>query len=334
MSPKNKAPKPALSSTPPSQRAAPADSLPSDKRLARFWGSRGDVLTAQEASRLFDMHTLRRGWLAIKRAGGGAGIDGETLAAFEANLDQRLDELRAELIDGSYKPRPLQQILVLKRSGGLRPLLLWAIRDRVAQRVVYDIISPLFEQTFAPCSFGFRAGLGVEDAVKALATLRAQNRRWVMNADIRQCFDEIEVERLQRLVFARVQDPLLRRYIDGWLRARILTSADGGRQHETHKAAGASQGSVLSPLLANIYLHEFDLQMTQQGAQMLRYADDIVVCCQRKVEAEQALAQVQQALAAIHLSLNLRKTHVTHFDQGFAWLGYFFVGAQHYRIRA
>jgi len=272
------------------------------------------------ASRLFTRDALQRAWLAIKRAGGGAGMDGVTLAQFEAHLAEELGTLQAALASGRYRPRPVRQVWVPKINGGLRPLALWALRDRVAQRVVYDILAPAFEPHFLPCSFGFRPGLGVQDAVKALQAQRDAGRRWVVDADIEDCFGTIPTDRLMRLVTRQVQDRLLQRYVHGWLDADIMNSADG-RPRKT----GASQGSVLSPLLANIYLHQVDLAMMQAQLAFLRYADDFVICARRRHEAELALQFSEKTLTEWGLRINAHKTQIVHLDQGLAWLGHFFV---------
>jgi group II intron reverse transcriptase/maturase len=287
------------------------------------------VLHAQPPERWFTPDSLRRAWLAIKRAGGGPGADQVTLRDFSARLEPELDALRLELVQGVYRPRPLRQVLVPKNSGGLRPLVLWALRDRIAQRALYDILAPSFEETFLPCSFGFRPGLGVEDAIGQVQRYRDENRRWVVHADIHACFDEIDNRRLIQLVKRRVLDRLLVRYVQGWLSSQIFNSADG-----LPKNAGASQGNVLSPLLANIYLHAFDQQLTERGLALARYADDFVICCRRKGDAEAALHQAQRGLAAIGLAISPHKTHIAHFDQGFEWLGYFFLRRECYRLKA
>lgn len=282
---------------------------------------------ARPPAQFFTPEAMRRAWLAMKRAGGGAGVDGMTLARFEENLDQELETLRSELIAGTYRPRPVRRILAPKADGGLRPLALWALRDRIAQRVVYEILAPSFETIFLPCSFGFRPGRGVEDAVQQVLTHRDRNRRWVVDGDIEHCFDNMDTRRLLRLVKKRVKDQLLVSYVACWLHADIFNSADG-----LPEKAGASQGSALSPLLANIYLHEFDRMLLRRRLALVRYADDFVICCRRKADAEEALVQAEQALGRIGLSLNRRKSQVVHFDQGFAWLGYFFVRRECYRV--
>ena len=287
----------------------------------------GGIVPATPAEQLFSLAALRRAWLAVKRTGGGAGADGRTIQKFEANLPVELEELRRQLVSGDYQPRLLRRMLSPKASGGLRPLVLWALPDRIAQRAVYDILAPTFEAIFLPCSLGFRPGLGVEDAVKRLQGLRNENLRWVVDADIKDCFDSINTQRLLPLVAARVQEPLLLRYVERWLEAKIFNTADGAPQK-----AGASQGSVLSPLLANIYLHQVDEALTQQQIHFLRYADDLVVCCRRKSEAQHALVALHDALTYWGLRMHEQKTRLVHFNDGFTWLGYFFVRDECYRV--
>lgn len=276
---------------------------------------------AVPAAQLFSPEAVQRAWLTVKRAGGGAGMDGVTIAQFEANLTQELQELQRLLASGHYRPKPVRQVWVPKSRGGLRPLALWALRDRVAQRVLYDLLTPVFEPHFLPCSFGFRPGLGVQDAVAALQRQRDAGLRWVVDADIEDCFGAIPTGRLLALIGDRVHDRQLRRYVRGWLEADIMNSADG-----RPRKAGASQGSVLSPLLANVYLHQIDLLMTREGLAFLRYADDFVISCRRRREAEAALHFSEQALQRWGLRLNVHKSRIVHLDQGLAWLGYFFVG--------
>jgi group II intron reverse transcriptase/maturase len=277
----------------------------------------GPVRTALP-ERFFTPEALQRAWLAVKRAGGGAGVDAVTLATFAGRLVSELGRLREELASGRYQPRPVRRVLVPKPNGGLRPLALWALRDRVAQRAVYDIVGPSFEATFLPCSFGYRPGLGPDDAVRQVLAYRDRNLRWVVNGDIQDCFDNIPTGRLQELVARRVEDPLLRRYIGGWLDAQILNGVDG-----VPSKAGASQGSALSPLLANIYLHEVDRLLVARELALVRYADDVVVCCRRRADAEAAQSTAQKALEAWGLKFNEHKTDIVNFDRGFAWLGYF-----------
>lgn len=308
------------------EERAIADETPGVNGSERLLPRAGPV-KAQPPERFFTPDALRRAWLAIRRAGGGAGVDGVTLSRFAENLEEELGNLRSELVQGSYRPRPLRQVLVPKGDGGLRPLAIWALRDRIAQRAIYEILAPSFESIFLPVSFGFRPGLGVEDAVAQVARHRDAHLRWVVDGDIEQCFDSIDRRRLYKLTARRVQDRLLLRYVRGWLEADILNSADG-----VPRKAGASQGSALSPLLANIYLHEFDQALTARKLALVRYADDFVICCRRKADAEAAQTVATKSLARLGLTLNQRKSRVIHLDEGLGWLGYFFVKQECYRV--
>ena len=218
-------------------------------------------------------------------------------------------------------------MLVPKTKGGLRPLAIWSLRDRVAQRAVYDIIAPSFEVIFLESSFGYRVGLGTGDAAAQISVYRDQGLRWVVDADIDSCFDSINTRRLMRLVKRRVRHRHLLRLLQAWLRARILNTASG-----KPAAAGLAQGGVLSPLLANVYLHEFDEAMARRQMALVRYADDFIICCRRKAEAQQALQASEKTLAQLDLHLNKHKTRLIHFDQGFKFVGFFFVRNRVYRL--
>lgn len=280
-----------------------------------------------KAEALFSMDALRRAWLKVKAAGGGPGIDGVSLAQFEAGLDKRLKRLRADILAGRYQPRPVKRLLAPKPQGGLRPLALWSLRDKVAQRVVTDCIEPYFESQFLDCSFGFRPGRGVAGAVGLVLAQYQANRRWVADIDIKDCFDSLDAGLLLGFIRRQVRDPLIVGLIQLWLKARIFNTLSGAPA-----AAGASQGAVISPLLANIYLHQVDVQLTRQNYHLVRYADDLLICCRRKVEAEQALQATAEALGRVKLRLNPLKSQVVHFDQGFKFLGYFFLKNEHYRL--
>lgn len=295
--------------------------------LSTLEQSAGPADLSLPPERLLTAAAFQHAWLAVKRARGGPGVDGVTLARFESDLATELATLRTEMISGTYRPRPLRQVLVPKSGDGLRSLAIWALRDRVAQRVVYDLLAPVFEPHFLDCSFGFRAGLGVEDAVQATIRHRDANRRWLVDGDIRNCFDSIDRRRLSKLIAKQTPNRLLRRLVQRWLDARILSSADG-----RPRAAGAAQGGVLSPLFANIYLHEMDRRLLAQDLALVRYADDFVICCRRKADAQAALDEAAKAVAKLGLSLHPQKTSIRHFDQGFEWLGYFFIRNECYRL--
>lgn len=274
---------------------------------------------------LFSPDSLRRAWLKVKAAGGGPGIDGVSLADFEARLESNLAALQAEVLSGRYRPQAVKRLLAPKSNGGLRPLALWTLRDKVVQRVVYDCIEPYFERQFLACSFGFRPGRNVGDVVKVITAHHEAHRRWVADIDIKNCFDSLDPHLTMQFVRQGVLDPFVLRLIEAWLKARVFNDLSGAGA-----TAGASQGAVISPLLANIYLHQVDLQVTRQHYHLIRYADDMLICCQRKAEAEEALQATAKALRHVRLELNPHKSRVVHFDEGFKFLGVFFLKHQHY----
>lgn len=288
--------------------------------------SRTAAATAGASHPAFSQAALRRAWRQVRANGGGPGVDGMAIAAFEANLEVELARLREELTHGAYRPRPVSTVLIPKRNEGLRRLAIWTLRDRVAQRAVYETLEPIFEPEFLPCSHGFRPGRSVQSAVADVLAARDEGLRWVFDADIKDCFDTIDPDLLMGMVRKKVQDKVLLRLVEAWLQAEVLTAGGESRR------AGAGQGGVLSPLLCNVYLHSFDLAVTGQGLRLVRYADDLVVLCRRRQEAMEADKRVEQALAALRLALNRHKTGVVNFDQGFKFLGVFFLRGEHFYL--
>jgi group II intron reverse transcriptase/maturase len=211
---------------------------------------------------------------------------------------------------------------VPKADGTLRPVSMWAVGDKLVQRVVYDCIEPYFERVFLGCSFGYRPGRGVKQAAQAVFALQQQHRRWVVDLDIQDCFEAFDKKLMLRFVREQVQDHLILRLIRAWLGARVLS--DGG--------SGVSQGAVISPLLANIYLHQLDVALTRQQYQVVRYADDVVICCRTKKEAQHSLAGVTAALARLKLAPNPHKTRIVHVDEGFKFVGHFFLRNEVFRL--
>lgn len=301
--------------------------LPLPEEAARPSVPRGP-LKRVDPEALFSLDGLRRAWLKVRAAGGGPGVDGVSIQRFEQELETNLAALRAELLAGQYKPQPVKRLLAPKPGGGLRPLALWALRDKVAQRVVYDCIAPYFEREFLPCSFGFRPGLGVADAVRAVLAHRDANRRWVADVDIKDCFDSLDSDLLLRLVGRQVKDRTLLNLIAAWLNARVFNALQG-----PWTKAGAAQGAIISPLLANVYLHPVDQQLTGQGYHLVRYADDLLLCCQYKQQARQALGATSAALKQVKLQLNPHKSRVVHFDEGFKFLGVFFLRQEYFELK-
>ncbi len=272
---------------------------------------------------LFSREALRRAWRSVRRSGPSPGSDGVTPGRFERDLDAELDRLRRDLLDGSYRPQPVIRFGIPKPSGKLRPVTVWALRDRVAQRAVHDYLAPQLDPLFLECSFGFRPGRSIEDAVRAVAEARDSNRRWVLDADITDCFGSIPPGLLMTQVRAAVPSVIVVKLVQTWLDTPVFK--------RPRERAGVSQGGVISPLLANLYLHRFD-QMALAAlpeTRLVRFADDFVILCRRRQEALWALSVARRSLANLRLALNADKTRVVHFDDGFTFLGVTFKGRAH-----
>ncbi len=267
---------------------------------------------------LFSPEALHRAWRLVRRNSDSPGVDGITLVKFERNLERELEQLRQEILDGSYRPQKVRRFYKPKASGGNRPLSIWTVRDRVAQRVVHDYMTPILEAMFLPCSYGFRPGRSTDDAVKAVTHAYQTKRRWVVDADITQCFDSIPSPLLLGQVRRVVPCELAVQLIKHWLNTPVLG--------QLGEKTGVSQGSVVSPQLANLYLHRFDQMIfaALPGVYLVRFADDFVILCREKAQADWALEVAAQSLANLKLQLNTNKTRVVHFQEGFDFLGFTF----------
>ncbi len=275
----------------------------------------------------FAADALRRAWTAVRANRGTAGADGATLARFEKDLAANLTALRRELLDGSYRPHRVTQVLVPKGDDDWRPISLWTVRDRVAQRAVYNYLEGPFEARFLPCSYGFRPGRTTQTAAQAVAQARRAGARWVVDADIKDCFGTMDSARLLDLLGAWAVPEPVRRLIGRWLQAKVWNGWAGRR------TAGTSQGGVISPLLCNAYLHPFDEALQGRGRTLVRYADDFVVLPADERAAGRAREASETALSRLGLALHPEKTHLTTFDKGFQFVGWFFVRDEMYQLR-
>ncbi|MEI7772218.1 MAG: reverse transcriptase domain-containing protein [Chloroflexales bacterium] len=377
--------------------------------------------------------------IQVARRRSSAGVDAVTLRDFEADWPTQMTCLADELRGGSYRPLPARQVQIPKASGGTRAIAILAVRDRVAQRAVQQVLQPLFEPLLLDCSYGSRLAVGVPDAVARVARYAEQGLTWALDADIAAYFDSIDQRILLGLLRQRIDEPAILQLIVRWLQAgalqagedaplapeeRVVGSAllargqaalrgllgagdslparppaalgldplsdpyaaaswesaplaaqpsaypgmanglwtaiglakpalEGARRALPHLrrigaqrmliagavAAGAvaaselmlrasdglgqgtPQGGALSPLLANIYLHPFDLALTSQGLRLVRYVDDFVVMCASQAEATRALQLVRDQIATLRLQLNAEKTRIVAYADGLEFLG-------------
>ncbi len=375
------------------------------------------------------------------------GVDMVSIQDFEANWEENMAELAMALQEGTYLPMPVKRLRVRKKGGGKRTISIFSVQDRIAQRAVLNVLEPIFEEVFLDCSYGFRPGRSVQDAVERIIGYRAEGYSWVVDADIASFFDSIDHDILMTLLKRRIDDREVLRLIRLWLKVGVLGTA-AAEEEEARRAisipfetlfgltkgymeravdwgieqllerptypfvgeeleyeplgeeaareealrrlskdllllllsfskpilkrvrklpslgarvrrvatprnvalgvamallgaliplarkalikemgpVGTPQGSPISPLLANVYLHEFDVAMTRRGHKLVRYADDFVILCRDEAEAGLALADAEKALADLRLKLNPTKTRIVPFDEGFSFLGAAFTG--------
>jgi RNA-directed DNA polymerase len=253
----------------------------------------------------------------VKRNRGAAGIDKVSITMFEANLEQNLLALMRDLKTGTLQPLPLRRVHIPKGPGQTRPLGIPAVRDRIAQEVLRQLLSPLFERIFHDDSYGFRPGRNCHQAVQRVLELHRRGHHWVLDADIKGFFDNIPHKVIMTGVAAEVADGNILRLIERFLKAGVM---EEGQFRPT--TVGTPQGGVISPLLANIALHSLDQHLHEHGQRFVRYADDFVVLCQTESQAQEAFELVQRHLTSLGLTLSAEKTKMTPFREGFAFLGF------------
>jgi RNA-directed DNA polymerase len=266
--------------------------------------------------------TVEKAWRQVARNHGAAGVDGQSIERFAAQAERYLQELQTSLKDGSYRPDPVKRVEIPKGDGRTRPLGIPTVKDRIVQTALKMVIEPIFETQFRPGSYGFRPGRSCKDALREVDRLLKDGFTFVVDADLKSYFDTIPHERLMALVAHSISDGPVLSLLEGFLQQDIMK--DMARWRPT---TGTPQGAVISPLLANLYLHPLDLLMEESGRRMVRYADDFVILCRTAEEAMAALRQVEAWVAANGLTLHPDKTRVGDSrqpGQGFDFLGYRF----------
>jgi len=269
-----------------------------------------------------DPTNLARAWARVRANAGAAGIDGQSVYAFDADAEHQLASLRRRLLSAErYVPPPVRRVDIPKPDGRTRPLGIPTVADRVVQQATRAVIEPLFEQHFLPCSFGYRPGRSAQGAVWWVREAINRGDGWVAEFDIMGFFDHLQHGRLLREVAKEVDDPEVIGLIRRWLRAGVCT--DEGL---IPSLSGTPQGGVISPLLANIHLHRLDVEVRSAGFRLIRYADDFVILADRRWKVEAASALVRAVLSDIGLDVAEAKSGIVAAKDGFEFLGFSFRG--------
>ena len=269
--------------------------------------------------KVYKRKNLEMAWEKVKANRGSGGVDGQTLGAFEAQLNPQLELLQRELKEDTYQPLPVRQHPIPKRDkpGEHRMLGIPTIYDRVCQQALLNRLEPIFEPIFDDASFGYRRGRSPKDALRKVWKEIQSGSEWIVDADLRDFFGSADHEKLLTLVAQRVADSRVLRLIKAMLKAGSYSQ---GQLLPSER--GTPQGSVVSPVLSNILLTPFDREMRLRGYQLTRFADDWVVTCRSAAEARAAMDAARRILKQLGVELHPQKTRIVHVRYGFEFLGY------------
>lgn len=266
---------------------------------------------------------LYESWKRVKENKGSSGIDGISLEMIEANgIEAYLVEIQKELKEGTYQPSPVKRVMIPKADGTQRPLGIPTVKDRIVQMATKIAIEPVFEADFNECSYGFRPKRSAKQALEVVRRACNNKGYYVVDADIQKFFDQVNQDKLMKLVEQRISDRRIQKLIRQWLKSGIFY---GGELIVSE--LGTSQGSVISPLLANIYLNTLDRLWEKYGlthGKLVRYADDSVIICKNKKSANHALNLLLYIMTKLDLTLHPEKTKIVCLwdeKEGFDFLG-------------
>jgi len=289
------------------------------RKLSDYLMLEGKKKVHSLVDKIYSCANLRRAWENVRANRGASGIDRVKIGEFEESLDENLDRLHRELQEQTYQPQSVRRLEIPKRGapGKTRPLGIPTVYDRVCQQAVVNRLEPIFEEVFDPSSFGYRRGRKTADALTKIWREVNAGKEWIVDADLKDYFGSVDHEKLMALVGKRIADSRVLKLIQQMLKAGY---EEKGKRYET--PTGTPQGGVVSPLMSNILLTPFDKEMRRKGYRLTRWADDWVVTCRTRSEAQHALVTATKILEQLGVRLNLEKTRIVHITQGFEFLGY------------
>ena len=262
--------------------------------------------------RILSRENMLRAWKRVKANKGAAGVDGISIAEFPGFIRDRWEDIRKSLLEGSYQPLPVLRVEIPKPDGGVRPLGIPTVLDRLIQQATAQVLVLIFDPMFSDSSFGFRPGRSAHDAVKKVRGYIREGYRVAVDMDLSKFFDTVNHDVLMHRVARRVRDKRVLRLIGKYLRAGVEVN---GRLKSTLK--GVPQGGPLSPLLANIVLDDLDQELEMRGHRFVRYADDFVILVKSQRAGERVMLSIRRFLERkLKLKVNEKKSRVAQTDQG------------------
>jgi RNA-directed DNA polymerase len=289
------------------------------RRLADWLNPTGEKKVHSLIDKVYKQKNLELAWDKVRRNKGAGGIDGQSITEFESNSGENLARLHDELRTKMYQPQPVKQQLIPKsgQPGKFRSLGIPTVYDRICQQALLNRLEPIFEPIFDDANFGYRRGRSTKDAMRKIWKEIEAGNEWIVDADLKDFFGSACHQKLLTLFGLRIADGRILNLLDSIMKAGCI--ADGKRLPTDH---GVPQGGVFSPLASNVLLTPFDREMRRKGYRLTRYADDWLVTCSTRAEAQAALDFATKVLNQLGVTLNKEKTRIVHVRRGFEFLGY------------